>query len=197
MKLDPKLGEPLRSILSQIKEDDKTRKEKEEIAEDEKNISELQKRIGNCFENHKRALLQYLSGNPENFARFGLRGDLGQVKEGKEKPLPGKLKNPFDGNEKDGNDGKNRSIPGKLKNPFGEGADRRASNRANDILRANSSLRKMSFVSGALYFNQADNARIKSSLSNIENPKITNDINKIITLMRKNYNDIKTSDDQD
>ena len=197
LKLDPKLGEPLRSILSQIKEDDKTRKEKEEIAEDEKNISELQKRIGNCFENHKRALLQYLSGNPENFARFGLRGDLGQVKEGKEKPLPGKLKNPFDGNEKDGNDGKNRSIPGKLKNPFGEGADRRASNRANDILRANSSLRKMSFVSGALYFNQADNARIKSSLSNIENPKITNDINKIITLMRKNYNDIKTSDDQD
>ena len=197
MKLDPKLAEPLRRILSQIKEDDKTRKEKEEIAEDEKNISDLQKRIGNCFESHKRALLQYLSGNPENFARFGLRGDVGQFKEEKEKPLPGKLKNPFDGNEKDGNVGRNRAIPGKLNNPFGEGADRRASNRGNDILRANSSLRKMSFVSGALYFNQADNARIKSSLSNIKNPKITNDINKIITLLRKNYNDIKTSNDQD
>ena len=53
----------------------------------------------------------------------------------------------------------------------------------------------MPFVSGTLLLHGADNAKIKSSLSVKENPEISNNINDILTLLRKNYNDIKTSDD--
>ena len=53
----------------------------------------------------------------------------------------------------------------------------------------------MSFVSGALLLHKADNAKIKSSLSSKENPEMSNDLNKILSLLRKNYNDMKTSDE--
>ena len=51
----------MKPILAQIKETDKAKKEKEEVAEDENKILDLQKRVGNCFETHKRALLDYAS----------------------------------------------------------------------------------------------------------------------------------------
>ena len=54
----------------------------------------------------------------------------------------------------------------------------------------------MSFVSGALLLHQADNAKIKSSLSS-KNPEISGDLNKILSLLRKNYNNIKTSEEPD
>ena len=53
----------------------------------------------------------------------------------------------------------------------------------------------MSFFSGALLLHQADNAKIKSSLSSKENPEITDDLHKILSLLRKNYNDMKTTED--
>ena len=55
----------------------------------------------------------------------------------------------------------------------------------------------MSFVSGALLLHQADNAKIKSSLSSKENPEISADLNKILSLLHKNYNDMKTSEEPD
>ena len=63
-----------------------------------------------------------------------------------DRSIPGKLKNPFDGKGKGGD--KNRKIPGKLK-----GNDE----PENDLLKNASSLRKMSFISGALLLHQADN----------------------------------------
>ena len=55
----------------------------------------------------------------------------------------------------------------------------------------------MSFVSGALLLHQADNAKIKSSLSCAENPEISNDINNIVSLLRKNYSDMKNTEEPD
>ena len=54
--LDPKIGEPLRPILAQIREADKAKKEKDDVEEDEKKLLELEKKVGKCFENHKKAL---------------------------------------------------------------------------------------------------------------------------------------------
>ena len=220
--LDPTIGEPLRPILEQIREADKAKKEKDDVEEDEKKLLELEKRVGNCFENHKRALLSYASKNPANFAgkqipgkisddRFG---DMGKRSDDENRALPGKLKNPFDGQGtkvddnnrnipgrlkspfdgqgKEGGDAKNKSTPGKLKNKFGEERE-----EPEDFLKKASSLRKMSFVSGALMLYSADNAKIKSSLSSKENPEISDDLNKILSLLRKNYNDMKTTEDPD
>ena len=50
----------------------------------------------------------------------------------------------------------------------------------------------MSFISGALLLQKADNAKIKSSLSSLENPEISNDLNQIISLLPKNYNDMNS-----
>ena len=97
--LDPKIGEPLRPILAQIKEADKAKKEKDNVVEDEKKLLTISKRVGNCFETHKQALLKYAAFNPAN-----------------EKRVPGKLKNPFDNKGKP--EDKDRPIPGKLKNPY-------------------------------------------------------------------------------
>ena len=44
--LAPKIGEPLKPILAIIKEADNTKKEKEEVAEDENKILVLEKRVG-------------------------------------------------------------------------------------------------------------------------------------------------------
>ena len=205
--LDPKISEPLKPILSQIHESDKSKKEKEDLNNDEKEIKDLQKRIGNCYENHKRALINYLTGNlnkKENNRVIPGKlsddrwGDMPKRKEDdyEKRPLPGKLKNPFDNQNKEEDSNNNRNIPGKLKNPFDNmNQSGKSSNKENDLLRQHSSLRKMSFASGALYFNQADIAKIKSSLSTIENPEISNDINQIISLLRKNYNDMKNTED--
>ena len=228
--LDPKIGEPLKPILAQIREEDKAKKEKDNVAGDEKKLLTIEKRVGNCFETHKKILLKYASLSPEiekpipgklNDDRWEpgkrapddnrpLPGKLknpfdGQGKpEDKNRPIPGKLKNPFDGQGKP--EERERNIPGKLKNPFGpgapEGSDRNTPGKlspfgeqpeGNDFLKKASSLRKMSFVSGALLLHQADNAKIKSSLSSKENPEITNDINNIISMLRKNYNDMKNT----
>ena len=124
--LDPKIGEPLRPILAQIREADKAKKEKDDVEEDEKKLLELEKKVGKCFENHKKALLNYFSKNKKpneinkatpgklNDDRFG---DMGKRTDDDNRPLPGKLKNPFDGQENKDDD-KNRITPGKLKNPF-------------------------------------------------------------------------------
>ena len=99
-----------------------------------------------------------------------------------DRPIPGKLKNPFDGKGKPGEN--NKKIPGKLKRNNEQGND-------NDLLRkAASSLRKMSFISGALLLHQADNAKI-----NKENPEIVKNLNNILSLLLKNYNDMKSNDD--
>ena len=245
--LDPKIGEPLRPIIAQIREADKSKKEKDDVEEDEKKILELEKKVGNCFENHKRALLNYASKNknPNNVTDRSLPGklsddrfgDMGKRADDDNRSLPGKLKNPFEGQDNNNEDDKNRIIPGKLKNPFDgqdnkdgdknrnipgklknpydgqgkEGDDKNKpipgklknkfgegnANPVNDFLKNASSLRKMSFVSGALLLHQADNAKIKSSLSSKENPEISGDLNKILSLLRKNYNDMKTSEEPD
>ena len=43
----------------------------------------------------------------------------------------------------------------------------------------------------------ADNAKIKVSLSKKENPEISDDLNKILSLLGKNYNDMKTTEEPD
>ena len=214
--LDPKIGEPLRPILAQIREADKAKKEKDNVAEDEKKLFTIEKRVGNCFETHKRALLKYAAAfNPANERQMpgklnDDRWDMGKRAPDDNRPLPGKLKNPFDGQGKpeerdrpipgklknpfDGQgkpEERDRPIPGKLKNPFGDQPE------GNDFLKKASSLRKMSFVSGTLLLHQADNAKIKSSLSSSENPEMSDDINKIISLLRKNYNDMKNTEEPD
>ena len=60
-----------------------------------------------------------------------------------------------------------------------------------------SSLRKISFISGALLLQKADNAEIKSSLSSLENPEMSNDLNQILSLLRKNYNVMKTAEESE
>jgi ribosomal protein S20 len=102
--LDPKLSEGLKPILDQLKEADKAKKEKEEVLEDEKKIEELEKKVGNCFENHKKALIAYMS-NPANETSSSSL-------------LPGKLKIPFDFMKKDSSDIDDKKIPGKLKSPI-------------------------------------------------------------------------------
>jgi len=76
---------------------------------------------------------------------------------------------------------------------------RTSSLRNKELLKNTSSLmkRKLSFVSGTLLFNQDNNAKIKSSLSSKENPEMADDLGKILALLRKNYNDIKNSNDID
>ena len=68
----------------------------------------------------------------------------------------------------------------------------RASTISKDPLKNASSFRKMSFVSDSLLLQKADNAKIKSSLSSLENPEISNDLNQIISLLPKNYNDMNS-----
>ena len=220
--LDPKIGEPLRPILAQIREADKAKREKDEVEDDKKKINDLEKRVGDCFENHKKALLNFASinGNNDdnnrkmpgklknpfdsqtNAGRHRSRIAPGKLKNpyegqtkgdgGKNTTIPGKLKDPFEGYGYKGDAGKNTTIPGKLKNKLGEGGD---ASGDNDLLRKASSIRKMSFVTGALLLHQADNAKIKSSLSTLENPQTSDDLNKILSLLRKNYNDMKTTED--
>ena len=67
--LDPKLAEALKPILSKLKEDDKSKKEKEEILEDQKKIGDLEEKVGDCYENHKKALISFLT-NPINEITF-------------------------------------------------------------------------------------------------------------------------------
>ena len=203
--LDPKIGEPLRPILAQIREADKAKKEKDDVAEDEKKLLDLEKKVGNCFENHKRALMNYAAANrnPAGDDRYipgklsdDRFGDMGRRDDDDNRRIPGKLKNPFDGQDKGGDD-RDRKIPGKLKNPF-DGQDKNKfgdNGTDNNFLKNASSLRKMSFVSGVLLLNSAENAKIKSLLSSKENPEITDDLNKILSLLRKNYNDMKTTED--
>ena len=54
-----------------------------------------------------------------------------------------------------------------------------------------SSSGKMSFFSGTILLHSADNPKIKSSLNSKENPEISDDLNKILSLLSKNYNDMK------
>ena len=76
---------------------------------------------------------------------------------------------------------------------------KKSSLRNNELLKNTSSLlkKKLSFVSGTLLFNQDNNAKIKSSLSGTENPKMADDIRQILALLRKNYNDLQNSNDID
>ena len=169
------------------------------MEEDEKKILELEKRVGNCFENHKRALMKYnsiinnKSNNEENTEISGkLNYDMEKSADDNNKTLLGKLKNPFE--DKENNEGdNNRNIPGKIKNSFDVQDDKNKQNE-NDFLKKASSLRKMSFVSGALLFNKSNNAKIKSSLNTKENKEISDDLDEILSLLLKNYNAMKRSE---
>ena len=149
--LDEKIGEPLLPILAQIREADKSKKEKDQVDEDSKKIAELEQRVGNCFENHKKALLK-LSGAKK------IQGELGDE--------AGKLKNKQDG----------KGGAGDL-----------------DFMKNASSMKKMSLTSGALLM--LDLSNVKSSLSTLENPEMSQDLDKILFLLRKNYNDMKLSEE--
>ena len=185
--LDPKLGEHLRPLLLKIREADKAKKEKDEVIEDEGKLLGIANKVDGCFDNHKKLLLRYAA------AKRNLPGKLKNPFDNQEKPpekeryVPGKLKNPFDNQEKPPE--KERYIPGKLNNPFEDNP------RQSGVLKDASSLRKMSFVSGALMLHRDDNAKIKSALSCAENPEMPENINEILALLRKNYNDMKTTED--
>ena len=194
--LDPKLTEPLKPILSKLKEDEKSKKEKEEVLEDEKKIGDLDEKVGNCFENHKKALISYLS-NPQNERRSSIIPDklkipldflARSISDITDKPFPGKLKNPFENQDKELNkDLKN--IPGKLTNiPQGN----KFKGKKKSIL-AQLPVRKISLNSGLLFI--TPKANIKSPLSIKENPEISDDLEKILSLLRKNYNDMKNEED--
>ena len=205
----PQGAELLRPILTMLKEADKAKREKDEVKEDENKIITLDKRVGEYFENHRSALL--------GFASLSRPGKLGDDRWGSmpraeddDRPIPGKLK-PFEGQGK-GDDGRNQKIPGKLK-PFG-GRDNGDTGRnqkvpgklkpfggpeggpvGDDLIKNTSSLKKMSFISEALLLHRDDNAKVKSSLSASENPKAAEDLDQILSLLRKNYNDLKTNKD--
>ena len=66
-------------------------------------ILDLQKRVGNCFETHKTALLDYAS--------LHRPGDMGRRAPDDDVRTPGKLKNPFGPREEPERDSR---IPGKL-----------------------------------------------------------------------------------
>ena len=51
----------------------------------------------------------------------------------------------------------------------------------------------MSLNSGLLLISPKEN--IKSPLSTKENPEMSDDLEKILSLLRKNYNDMKTAED--
>ena len=198
--LDPKLSEGLKPILDQLKEADKAKKEKEEVLEDEKKIEELEKKVGNCFENHKKALIAYMS-NPANETSSSSL-------------LPGKLKIPFDFMKKDSSDIDDKKIPGKLKSPIDtqenkdEKENKNIPGKLKNIPEVNTEaennknlsniiqplLKKMSLNSGLVLINPAK-TNIKSPLSTKENPEISGDLEKILSLLRKNYNDMKTAED--
>ena len=57
---------------------------------------------------------------------------MGKRADDDNRALPGKLKNPFDGQENNNEDDKNRIIPGKLKNPF-DGQDNKDGDRDRNI----------------------------------------------------------------
>ena len=220
--LDPQLGELLRPLVLRIKEADKAKKEKDEVKEDERKLNDLDKRVGDNFENHRMALLGYATMNrpgklsDDRWGNMPARKDDDRPIPGKLKPfkgpekdearnerIPGKLK-PFKGPEKD--EERNQRIPGKLK-PFGGKDKDEAKNEKipgrlkpqggkdkDDILKKASTLRKMSFISEALLLHRDDNAKIKSSLSCTENPNAAEDLNELLSLLRKNYNDMKAND---
>ena len=182
--LDPKLAEALQPILAQLKEADKAKKEREEVLDDEKKIEELEKKVGNCFENHKKALIAYVS-NPENEASKGI--------------LPGKLKNPFDFITKGSSDINEKTAPGKLKSPFdnqdnNKDLNEHTKNIGNKNENPENLLRKLS-LNSTLTLLSPVKANIKSPLSTKENPEISGDLDKILSLLRKNYNDMKTTED--
>ena len=183
--LDPKLGEALKPILALLKESDKSKKEKEEVLDDAKKIDELDKKVSNCLDNHKKALIAYAT-NPEN--KYNNNNLPGKLKipfdflnknndNDKDRPIPGKLKNPFD-NQENKDDNKDKPIPGKLKKIP----------EYNDNL-----LKKLSLNSGIALINPVK-ALIKSPLSTKQNPEISDDLEKILSLLRKNYNDMKTAE---
>ena len=87
--LAPKIGEPLKPILAIIKEVDDTKKEKEEVAEDENKILVLEKRVGNCLETHQRALLDYF-GWSDKLSDDRL-GDMGRREPDDDMKTPGKF----------------------------------------------------------------------------------------------------------
>ena len=116
--LDPQLGELLRPLVLRIKEADKAKKEKDEVKEDERKLNDLDKRVGDNFENHRMALLGYATMNRPGKLSDDRWGNMPARKDD-DRPIPGKLK-PFKGPEKD--EARNERIPGKLK-PFG-GKDR-------------------------------------------------------------------------
>ena len=183
--LDPKLNEPLKPILSLLREADKSKKEKEEVLDDAKKIEELDKKVSGCLDTHKKALIAYAM-NPENKSiipgKLKIPFDFLNKSQdiNKDKPIPGKLKNPFD-NQETKEKAEEKSIPGKLKH-IPDYTDKL--------------LKKLSLNSGIALINPVK-AEIKSPLSLKENPEISGDLEKILSLLRKNYNDMKTAEDPD
>ena len=57
---------------------------------------------------------------------------MGKRADDDNRSLPGKLKNPFNGQDNNNEDDKNRIIPGKLKNPF-DGQDNKEGDRDRNI----------------------------------------------------------------
>ena len=197
--LDPKLAEVLKPILTQLKEADKAKKEREEVLEDEKIIEDLEKKVGNCFENHKKALIAYLSNPANEGTNSNLPGKLKSPfdfttknsSDINEKPIPGKLKNPFD-NQENKDIKETKTFPGKLKNiPEVNNEEDKNKDLSNSYLLP---IRKMSLNSGLLLINPAK-TYVKSPLSSKENPEISGDLEQILSLLRKNYNDMKNTED--
>ena len=180
--LDPKIGEPLRPIIAKIKEGEKAKKEKDVVQDDENKIKAIQDRVGKCFENHRRALM--------NFASINREGK--KPTEAANQEAYALYLNNLATISNDPNDQEDKPLQRRTSNL-------RASLKNNELLKNNSSLltRKLSFVSGTLLFNQDNNAKIQSSLSTKQNPEMTNDLAQILSLLRKNYNDMKNSDDID
>ena len=179
--LDPKLTEPLKPILDQLKEADKANKEREEILEDENKITDLEKKVGDCLESDKKAIIAYAS-NPENELSSSF--------------LPGKLKIPFDFMKKTSPETEEKPIPGKLKSPFDNQDNKDQNKNLKNILdsRAENILRKMSLNTSLVLISPVKE-NIKSPLSTKENPEISEDLEKILSLLRKSYNDMKATED--
>ena len=187
--LEPEIIEPLLSLLARIKEADKAKKEKDIIEEDEDKIREIEKRVGQCFESHRKALI--------DFAKIS--NDNKPIDSSKEEAYSQYLNNlaSLENQPNEENPLEKKLSEDELKEkPL---LRKKSSLRNNELLKNTSSLlkKKLSFVSGTLLFNQDNNAKIKSSLSTMENPEMSEDLGQILTLLRKNYNDMKNSDDID
>ena len=177
--IDQDIIEPLLPMLSKVKEADRAPKQKEKD-DDEDKIKELEERVNKCFENHRKALI--------NFAKLS-KDPKKQDNQANEDAYSQYLNNLASINDTPENKPSEVSDKPLLR--------KKSSLRNNELLKNTSSLlkKKLSFVSGTLLFNQDNNAKIKSSLSSIENPEMSEDLATILALLRKNYNDLKNSDD--